>query len=80
PGELPVFRHLAQLKSRWRNLYIRLPEQATVSSLTNYLAHRDLLDKNENVFNGEPSNVLGCFEIIGQPFDRVTYCFEIPTQ
>ena len=35
---------------------------------------------NENVFNGEPSSVLGCFDIVGQPFDRVNNYSEIPTQ
>ena len=36
-------------------------------SLTNYLVNCDLLDKNEKVFNGESSSVLGCFEIVEQP-------------
>ena len=47
---------------------------------TNYLVRCHLLGNNENVYNGEPSGVLGCFDIVGQPFDRVTYYSEIPTQ
>ena len=51
-----------------------------VKSLTTYPVHCDPLDPIENVFNGEHLSVLGCFDIVGQPFDRMDYHFEIPTQ
>ena len=47
---------------------------------TNYLVRCDLFDENENVFNGKPSSVLGCFNIVGQPFDRVNFYSEASTQ
>ena len=56
------------------------PSTIKVKSLTNYPVHCDPLDPIENVFNGEPLSVLGCFDIVGQPFDRMDYHFEIPTQ
>ena len=43
----------------------RLQEKNLASRFTSfdsYLVHCDLLDKDENLFNGEPSNVLGCFD------------------
>ena len=43
------------------------------TSLNNYLVHCDLLDKDENLFNGEPSSVLGCFDIAESQFKRVNY-------
>ena len=56
------------------------PSTIKVKSLTNYPVHCDPLDPIENVFNGELLSVLGCFDIVGQPFDRMDYHFEIPTQ
>lgn len=38
------------------------------------------MDKNENLFNGKPSKVLGCCDIFRQPFDRVNYYYETPSQ
>ena len=50
------------------------------TSFFSHHVHCDLLDKNENVFKGEPSSILGCFDINKQPFDRVNYYSEVPTQ
>lgn len=40
---------------------------------SNYVINCHLMNKDENLFNGNPSNVLGCFDIAGKPFERVTY-------
>ena len=42
-------------------------------SFNNYFINCDLLDKDENLFNGNPSLILGCFDIVGKPFERVEY-------
>ena len=45
------------------------------------LSNFDLLDKNENAFNGESSSVLGCFEIVEQPHRQGSdeCCYQIPS-
>ena len=50
-------------------------------NLSNYLVNCDLLDKNENAFNGESSSVLGCFEIVEQPHRQGSdeCCYQIPS-
>ena len=43
----------------------RLQEKNLASRFTSfdsYLVHCDLLDKDEHLFNGEPSSLLGCFD------------------
>ena len=42
-------------------------------SFNNYFINCDLLDKDENLFNGNPSMILGCFDIVGKSFERVEY-------
>ena len=44
-----------------------------LTSFNTYLIHCDLTDREENLFNGEFSDVLSSFHIKGQPFERVTY-------
>ena len=41
--------------------------------LNAYSIHCDLIDREENLFNGEFSDLLSSFGIKGQPFERVTY-------
>ena len=43
------------------------------TSFNNYLFHRDLLDRDENLFNGELLSVLGYFDIAESQFERVNY-------
>ena len=38
----------------------------------------DLLDKDKNLFNGEPSRVLGCFDTAKSQFERVNYSLPNP--
>ena len=50
-------------------------------SFNNILISCDLVDKNENFFNGKPSTVLTCFDISGQPYERqLFYSKNIPFQ
>ena len=54
----------------------QLKKQAVINRLVtfnNYFIHCDLLDKDENLFNGKPSTILACFDISGNSFERVEY-------
>ena len=54
----------------------RLKKQAVINrlaSFNNYFINCDLMDKDENLFNGKPSTILACFDIVGKSFDRVEY-------
>ena len=54
----------------------RLKKQAVINrlaSFNNYFINCDLLDKDENLFNGKPSTILACFDISGKSFERVEY-------
>ena len=59
-----------------RNPKERLKKQAVINrlaSFNNYFINCDLLDKDENLFNGKPSTILACFDINGKSFERVEY-------
>ena len=54
----------------------RLKTQTVINrlvSFNNYFINCDLLDKDENLFNGNPSTILACFDINGKSFERVEY-------
>ena len=54
----------------------RLKKQTVINRLVsfkNYFINCDLLDKDENLFNGKPSTLLACFDIVGKSFERVEY-------
>ena len=54
----------------------RLKKQAVINrlaSFNNYFINCDLLDKDENLFNGQPSTILACFDSVGKSFERVEY-------
>ena len=54
----------------------RLKSQAIINrlaSFNNYFINCDLLDKEENLFNGKPSTILACFDVDGKSFERVKY-------
>ena len=54
----------------------RLKTQTVINrlaSFNNYFINCDLLDKEENLFNGKPSTILACFDISGKSFERVEY-------
>ena len=50
-----------------------------LTSFNTYLIHCDLIDRDENIFNGDPSSILASFDITGRPFERVTYSSERTT-
>ena len=59
-----------------RNQRERLKTQTIIkrlASFNNYFINCDLLDKEENLFNGKPSTILACFDISGKSFERVEY-------
>ena len=49
-----------------------------LTSFNTYLIHCDLIDRDENIFNVDPSSLLASFDIRGGPFERVTYSLECP--
>ena len=54
----------------------QLKRQAIINrlaSFNNYFINCDLLDKEENLFNGKPSTILACFDVDGKSFERVKY-------
>ena len=54
----------------------RLKTQTVINrlaSFNNYFINCDLMDKDENLFNGKPSTILVCFDVDGQSFERVEY-------
>ena len=54
----------------------RLKKQAVINrlaSFNNYFINCDLMDKEENLFNGKPSTILACFDADGKWFERVEY-------
>ena len=44
-----------------------------LASFNNYFINCDLMDKDENLFNGKPSTILASFDIDGKSFERVEY-------
>ena len=44
-----------------------------LNASTTYFIHCDLVDKEQNVLNGNPSSVLARFDIRGSLFEKVTY-------
>ena len=44
-----------------------------MKSPTTYFIHCDLVDKEQNLFNGKPSTVLQTFDITGKPYKNVFY-------
>ena len=58
------------------NQRARLKKQTVINrlvSFNNYFINCDLLDKDENLFNGKPSTILACFDVVGKSFERVEY-------
>ena len=46
----------------------------TLNSPTTYFIHCDLVDKQQNLFNGKPScSVLACYDIRGKTHEKINY-------
>ena len=44
-----------------------------LNSPTTYVIHCDLVDKQQNLFNGKPSSVLACYDIRGKAYEKINY-------
>ena len=44
-----------------------------ITSPTAYFIHCDLIDRNNNLFNGKMSNLLPKFDVKGKPYEKVRY-------
>ena len=44
-----------------------------LNSPTTYFIHCDLVDKEQNLFNGKPSSVLACYDIRGKAYEKINY-------
>ena len=44
-----------------------------LNSPSTYFVHYDLVDKEQNLLNGEPSSVLALFDIKGEAYEKVHY-------
>ena len=44
-----------------------------IITTTAYFIHCDLIDGNNNLFNGKRSNILAKFDITGKPYEKVRY-------
>ena len=44
-----------------------------LSAPTTYFIHCNLIDKQENLFNGKRSDILASFDVKGKPYEKVSY-------
>ena len=60
-----------------------LPQFTIIKRLmipTSYFIHCDLIDRNNNLFNGKRSDLLAKFDVTGKPYEKVRYdsSFQFP--
>jgi len=74
-----IDRDLASLFGSDRNLFGNSRDLAALSVVkrllypSTYFIHCDLIDKEQNLFNGKKSDLLARFDVTGKPFEKVTY-------
>ena len=66
-------RDLATLFGTGRKFPAKTKIFVNTLSPTTYFIHCDLLDKEQNLFNGQKSDILALFNIQGEPFRQVSY-------
>ena len=71
-NDVKLDRALSELLGTWPELYNRTHAKRLASPST-YFIHYDLVDKEQNLFNGNPSSVLARFDIRENPFEKATY-------
>jgi len=73
-GREPIYidRDLANLFGSGRDLGV-ITYVKGLTYPTTYFVHCDLIDKEQNLFNGKKSDLLARFDITGKPFEKVTY-------
>ena len=64
--------NLAKLFGTGQNLPL-ITNVKRISSTTEYFIHCDLIDKTNNLFNAQRSDLLAKFDIAGKPYEKVRY-------
>ena len=64
--------HLSELLGIGPNLLF-LTYVKRLTSPSTYFIHCDLVDKEQNLLNGNPSTVLARFDVRGKPFEKIHY-------
>ena len=70
--QIELDRDLAALLGIERKLPLKTVVKRITSSST-YFIHCDLLDKTQNLWNGERSDLLAVVNVKGKPYEKVTY-------
>ena len=71
-SEIGLDRDLAKLLETEQKLPLMKIIQRVIKT-TAYFIHCDLIDRNQNLFNGKRSNILAKFDITGRPYEKVRY-------
>ena len=73
-GEKPIEldRDLANLLGIGRKL-LPITFVKWLTSPTTYFIHCDLIDTEQNLFNGKKTDVLALFDVKGKPYEKVSY-------
>ena len=82
-GQLDITRHgpkplriacdLANLLGIGRELKNKVTIVKKLRSPASYFIHCDLIDKNNNLFNGKRSDLLAKLDVKGKPYKKVSY-------
>ena len=64
---------LAKLFGTGKYLPMMITTVKQISTTTAYLIHCNLIDKTNNLFNAERSDLLAKFDITGKPYEKVRY-------
>ena len=70
--QIELDRDLAALLGIGRKLHL-VTYVKRLTSPTAYFIHCDLIDKTQNLWNGERSNLLAVFDLKGKPYQKTTY-------
>ena len=72
--QINLDRDLAKLSGIGRTLLLKIIMKQ-LTSPTTYFIHCDLIDKNQNLFNGKQSDILAKFDIRGKPYEIINYIY-----
>ena len=70
--QINLDRDLAKLFEIGQNLPLKTIIKRKISP-TAYFIHCDLIDRNNNLFNGKRSDLLSKFDVKGKPYEKVRY-------
>ena len=65
---IPGYKNSAMEKDYFTKIVIN-----DVSNPKHYFVNCDLIDKQQSLLNGKPSSLLACFDIRGQPYEKIHY-------